>query len=238
MKNIGIIGLGEIGSSLNKIYIEKGYTPKIIDPKTNHNDDLKNCDILNICIPFSESFVKIINDYIFKFKPVLTVIHSTVAPGTTKQINGLVCHSPVRGLHPNLDIGIKTFLKYIGSEIKEAATLYSEHLNELQIPFYICKNTLTTEYGKLLDTTYYGLCIAFHADVKQLCDLNKLDFDEVMTSFNTSYNDGYIKLNKNNVIRPVLYATEKIGGHCVIPNANILKKYMNSNFIDGILKYE
>lgn len=38
--------------------------------------------------------------------------------------------------------------------------------------------------------------------------------------------------------RPVLYPTSKIGGHCVVPNANILKKYMNSLLIDGILKYE
>ena len=59
-----------------------------------------------------------------------------------------------------------------------------------------------------------------------------------MTVFNTSYNEGYKKLGKNNVVRPVLYPTEKIGGHCVVPNAKILKDYMNTKTIQSILEYE
>ena len=108
----------------------------------------------------------------------------------------------------------------------------------MNIKSYICKDTKTTEYAKLLSTSYYGMCIAFHADVAKLCEDEKLNFDEVMTAFNTSYNEGYIKLNKDNVVRPVLYPTKKIGGHCVVPNAKILKDYMNTKTIQSILEYE
>lgn len=238
MEEIVIIGYGEIGSALTKVYQEKGYNVKIVDPKLGKNDTIDSCDILNICIPYNDRFVEIVNNYIQQISPKLTIIHSTVMSGTTKQINGLTCHSPVRGVHPNLDTGIKTFVKYIGSESKEASNIYANHLQSLGIQYYVCKNSLTTEYAKLLDTTYYGLCIAFHSEVKNLCEQNGLNFEEVMTLYNKTYNDGYTKLEKNNVIRPVLYGTDKIGGHCVIPNAKLLKEHIDDSFLDSILKYE
>ncbi len=236
---IGIVGYGEIGSSLAKVYSEfSQYEVKVFDPYLNKNDDLTDVNILNICIPFIDNFIGVVNEYIEKYNPEYTVIHSTVSPGTTEKIIGKVCHSPVRGLHPNLDLGIKTFLKYIGSEDQDVSISYQKHLEELGIKSYICKSSKTTEYSKLLDTTYYGMCIAFHADVAALCENEGLDFDEVMTLYNKTYNEGYNNLGKPNVMRPVLYASKKIGGHCVTPNANILKEYFDSKSIDLILKYE
>jgi len=236
---IGIVGYGEIGSSLEKVYVQSSqYEVSIVDPYVGKNDDLSNVDILNICIPFIDNFVGVVKDYIQKYNPKYTVIHSTVSPGTTEKIGRRVCHSPVRGLHPNLDTGIKTFLKYIGADDQSVGLEYQQHLKDMGIESYICKNSKTTEYSKLLDTTYYGVCIAFHADVMELCEKEGVDFDEVMTLYNKTYNEGYSKLGKPNVVRPVLYGTKKIGGHCVTPNAHILKEYFDSKFIDLILKYE
>ena len=236
---IGIIGYGEIGSSIAKVYESfDGYDVRVVDPYQNRNDDIEGVEVLNICIPFIENFVGVVQDYIAKANPRYTIVHSTVAPGTTELVGGKVCHSPMRGLHPNLDLGMKTFLKYIGPVDQEVAGLYQEHLNEMGITSYICKNSKTTEYAKLLDTTYYGVCIAFHADVAQVCENEELEFDEVMTLFNQSYNEGYTELGKSNVVRPVLYATKKIGGHCVVPNAKILKDYMNTKTVQSILDYE
>ena len=236
---VGIIGYGEIGSSLAKVYNDfPQFEVLVVDPAVGFTDDLTGVEIINICIPFIDNFVSVVQDYIDQVKPRLTVIHSTVAPGTTKKINGRVCHSPVRGVHPNLDTGIKTFLKYIGSEDYDAAVEYQEHLSSMNIESNICKDTKTTEYAKLLSTSYYGVCIAFHNDVYKVCNDENLDFDEVMTLFNTTYNEGYTKLGKENVTRPVLYPTEKIGGHCVVPNAKILKDYMNTKTVQSILEYE
>lgn len=236
---IGIVGYGEIGSSLAKVYSEfPEYEVAVVDPYLEKNDNLSNCDFLNICIPFIDNFVEVVQNYIDIFSPKCTVIHSTVAPGTTSKIKGKVCHSPVRGLHPNLDLGIKIFLKYIGADDREVGILYQNHLSEMGIKSHICKSSKTTEYSKLLDTTYYGLCIGFHADVMNLCENEGIDFDEVMTLYNQTYNEGYSQLGKPNVVRPVLYGTNKIGGHCVVPNAKILKDYFDSETIDLILKYE
>ena len=235
---IGIVGYGEIGSSIAKVYrCLDGFTVKVVDPSHNLNDNIKGVEILNICIPFVKDFVSVVKNYITQSNPRYTIIHSTIAPGTTKLIGGKVCHSPMRGLHPNLDSGMKTFLKYIGPEDEESAHLYKKHLNDIGIKAHVCKDSKTTEYAKLLDTTYYGVCIAFHADVAQLCDSENMDFKEVMTLYNQSYNEGYMKLCKDNVFRPVLYPTKKIGGHCVVPNAKILQQYMNTKTVQSILDY-
>ena len=45
MNKIGIIGYGEIGSSLHNVYKEFEYDVKIIDPFIGLNDDLSNCDL-------------------------------------------------------------------------------------------------------------------------------------------------------------------------------------------------
>ena len=236
---IGIIGYGEIGSSIASVYTAfNKFDLKIVDPFVGYNDDISGVEILNICIPFVENFVEIVKTYISKSNPNYTIVHSTVAPGTTKLIGGKICHSPMRGLHPNLDLGMKTFLKYIGPEDTDSAVLYQNHLKSIGIDSYICKDSKTTEYAKLLDTTYYGVCIAFHSDVAKICEKENIDFDEVMTYYNKSYNDGYTKLGKENVVRPVLYPAQKIGGHCVVPNAKILKNYMDTKTVNSILDYE
>ncbi len=231
---IGILGYGEIGQAIARFY----KNPKIKDLK--RDDGLEGIDVLHICIPYSKDFVKIVKLQIRKIKPKLTIIHSTVAPGTTQKIGGLVVHSPIRGVHPNLFEGIKTFVKYIGSDNKKAASIAKEHFRSLGIKTKVFSPSTTTELGKLLDTTYYGLCIAWHGEMKKLCDQYCVDFDQAVTHFNQSYNQGYKKLGKKNVIRPILYPPENsiIGGHCVIPNAEILKKHFKSKALELVLKHK
>jgi UDP-N-acetyl-D-mannosaminuronate dehydrogenase len=236
-QKIGILGFGEVGQAIAKFY------PKPYIKDLNRDDGLENCDVLNICIPYKdESFVDIVLEEISKANPKLVIIHSTVAPGTTKKIaekiKVAVAHSPIRGVHPYLYEGIKTFIKYIGAESEEAGKRAEEHLNSLGIKTKVVIPSKASELAKLFCTTYYGLCIAWHGEMKRICDQEGLNFDEVATEFNKTYNEGYKALGKTNVIRPALVPPEgKIGGHCVIPNAEILKKYYQSEAFDFILKY-
>ena len=79
-QKIGILGYGEVGKAIAKFYKK----PLIKDLK--RDDNLENSDILNICIPYSKNFVKIVREQIKFSKPELTIIHSTVAPGTKKKL--------------------------------------------------------------------------------------------------------------------------------------------------------
>ena len=218
MKKIGIIGYGEIGQSLEKLYLGKDFVIQINDTGLELDQITSDVDVLNIAIPFTdqEKFVNIVSHYILDLEPKLTIIHSTITPGTTLKVlsklegKHLVVHSPVRGIHPNLYEGLKTFTKFIGA---------------------------ATELAKVLSTTYYGLCIAFHDDMNKLCKEHNVKYEEVATKWNKTYNDGYNKLGMDNVIRPVLYPPKdgKIGGHCVVPNAELCKQFFDSLALDYII---
>ena len=118
---VGIIGYGEIGSSLAKVYQEKGLVPMIRD--LNVNTIHGKIDILDICLPYGENFISTVNSYIDLYLPKLTIIHSTVPVGTTKQISRPVVHSPVRGVHPNLKEGIEKFAWH--GEMKKMCDKYN-----------------------------------------------------------------------------------------------------------------
>lgn len=239
MNNIGILGYGEVGKAVSCLYKFSEKSPKIKD--LEDDTDLNNLDILHVCIPFSDTFEQTIIETLETNKPKYCIIHSTVAPHTTKNINDKtnnifkVCHSPVRGIHPNLLQGLLTFESYFGCDFD----LESLEKHLLSLGLKIKKvSSLTSETAKLLDTTYYGLCIAWHGEVKKICDQLDINFEEVSTDYNKSYNEGYKKLGKENVVRPVLYAPENIGGHCVIPNTEILKNHFKSLAFDLILSYK
>lgn len=229
---VGIIGFGEVGQALARFYSK----PRIVD--LQRHDDLSGVAILHVCIPYSRTFVKIVKSYIKTVKPKLTIIHSTVPVGTTKRLGSLVVHSPVRGVHPHLYEGIKTFVKYIGADNKLAARRAQSHLKSLGIRTQVFSSSRTTELGKLLDTTYYGLCIAFHGEMAKLCRQYHLDFDQVVTQFNLSYNQGYTKLGMPQVVRPVLRPpVGTIGGHCILQNVELLKKNSTSTAFALIQEY-
>jgi len=259
---IGILGYGEVGKALYSCYRDAHgvYVGDVWCPYDNTlkdlaelalydsngpMDDFNNISVLNVCIPWNETFISTVQNYIQSYRPSLVIIHSSVAPKTTQQLQGLfpfchVVHSPIRGVHPQLHEGLKTFVKYVGCETHEAGTCTEEHF----LKYTSIKNikimtpSINTELGKLLDTTYYGLCIAFHEDIKRLCDKEYANFDDVFTHFNQTYNEGYMSLGKENVIRPVLYPPNgHIGGHCVIPNSKILYDKYSFEPASFVLRY-
>jgi UDP-N-acetyl-D-mannosaminuronate dehydrogenase len=235
--NIGILGYGEVGRAIANFY-------KRVKIKDLERDDgLEGIGVLNVCIPWTNDFIKVVTEEIKKTKPKLTIIHSTVPPGVTKKVanstRAFVVHSPVRGVHPDIYRGIKTFVKYIGTDDKKAGELAKRHLKSLGIKTRVFQPSVITETGKLLSTSYYGLCIAWHGEMKKICDKAGVDFEKAVTDFNKTYNQGYMKLGKSNVVRPVLYPPKDgIGGSCVCQNAQIIKKYFQSQAIDLILKYK
>lgn len=244
-KTIGILGVGEVGKSLYEVYSD--YSDEfdiILKDKNDYNTDLSNVYILNVCIPYSECFFNVVSSEILKNKPKYVIIHSTVPIGTTKKIKETtyfnnICHSPIRGNHPKLKKSIKTFIKYIGCDNKKISKKIKKHYKKIGIRSKILIDSDNTELLKLLCTTYYGLCISWHNEMKKICDYFNLKFENV-ENWNRSYNDGYFKMKLKKFIRPVLYnpPNGKIEGHCIIPNAKILNKQFESSMIKNIIELE
>lgn len=204
------MGIGEIGTAIAKIFnadgIDKGQTA-----------DQKSYKYLHICIPNSDDFIDIVREYQDKYSPDYTIIHSSVAPGTSRQLNAI--HSPVIGLHPHLEEGIRTFTKFLGGE---DASMVADEFRRAGLKIYIFDKPETTELMKALDTTKYGVDIDYTKDVKTQCENYGVPF-EAWTLWTENYNNGYVKLGHPEYVRPNLVPImTPIGGHCVMPNLELI----------------
>lgn len=220
-----IIGAGEIGLSLGNV-LSSAYDVKFYDPIKGLITE-ERFDIINICYPYNDKFIEITKNYIEKFQPKLTIVHSTVPVGTTRKIGGKIIHSPVNGRHPRLEEGIKTFTKFVGGLDGESIYSALEFLRKAGIKTSALSSPEATEMAKIFCTTYYGWNLIFQKELLKLCEENNLPFHEVYTIWNTAYNEGYLKLGEIRFIRPVLNPIGgEIGGHCVIPNCDLFQSFL------------
>ncbi len=249
--NVGILGLGEVGSAL-KVIISPHFT--VFTRDLNHDEfQDQTIDILHVCIPYSDKFVSSLVAAIKELKPQLTIIHSTIKPGTTheayRQTNSNLVHSPIIGLHNAKTAGafhhpqtlsfidfISSAPKIIGPIDQTSYQLAHDHLTRVGLKVERFNSPLETEMAKILSTTYYGWNILFQKWVHQLCLQTDADFDQVYTRYNQHYNQVYHQ-SLPHVVRPVLsHHPGPIGGHCVLPNATILMDWLNDPLIDFFFK--
>jgi len=246
-KKIGILGYGEIGYGIGEFYVspiqvkdKKKLGSVILKNNIKVEDFSSDLDVLHVCIPWSKGFIEIVKREIEESKAKLVFIHSTVKPGTIIQLGDNVVHAPNRSSHPDIYKQMKAFVQYVGFDNEKIGIEAGKYLEqEFGLKVKLVKNSINTELGKLLSTTYYGLCIAYHGEMQRLCDEYNADFDAVATDFNYTYNQGYAKLDKFHFIRPTLYPPEGgIGGTCVVPNCEILKEFFDSKVLDLVLEYK
>ncbi|CAM9206659.1 unnamed protein product [Pylaiella littoralis] len=255
--SVGILGNGEIGSALYKVYQLAGYTNNVVvrDPRKGLESSLSGCDTVNVCIPFSghDRFVEALVDLHLKHGCVV-IIQSTVACGTTDRVQArlphlVCCHSPVRGVHPALAEGLLAFEKYVGVSDaflrdEQVKSNLVRHVRSLGMQPVLCR-AKESELAKIVSTTLYGVNIAAVTDVSRLCEDSGVDFGTVFTRWQTGYNSGYRALGKENVCRPVLTpiptnpeGERVIGGHCVLPNCVILRENArDTNLADFVLRF-
>ena len=231
--NSVVVGLGEVGSAVRDVLSEK-YAVHGVDIATEITFD--ECEYLNICIPYSDRFVEIVNNYVDKFKPILTVIHSTVLPGITRKINGQAVFSPIRGRHQEgLEYGLKTYVKYIGYNGEEEGELAKKYLGKVFLKTKIIENTNKTELMKILCLLRYGLHLEIADLMNDICKDYKFDYKTIVKEWDGNYNEG-IKRKHLEMQRPIYDPpNNRIGGHCVIPVVRLFAKNYRSEYIDRFL---
>lgn len=210
-----IIGKGEIGTALFKI-LKKKYLVFIKDTEPLN---LEGVETMHICFPYSKNFVRYVKEYQKQYKPKYTIIHSTVPMGTSRECNAF--HSPVRGIHPHLSKSLKTFVKYLAP----FSLRLKRYFEKAGIQIQLVRKTETTELMKLYCTTIYGLNIVIEKEIYELCKRYGVDFKTIYTDCNRTYNEGYQKLGYPQYKKYILqHRKGQIGGHCIINNAELIKK--------------
>jgi UDP-glucose 6-dehydrogenase len=237
--------MGEVGKALCTI-LSRTYPTVGIDKEQEYKSSV---DVMHVCFPYSADFKKQVKGYIDKYRPKLTVIHSTVPVGTTDSFDGLVYHSPVKGKHPNLENSIKTFVKDIGGNNDDCRQCggctdcnnkkmwgveLERYFSNANIPAsYGGKSAKDTEFAKIMCTTRYGWEIVFCKEMKRLCDKHGVNFDYAYTIFNQDYNNGYDSLGDKQFHRSILSPVDgRIGGHCVINNCKLDKNFITDTILD------
>jgi UDP-N-acetyl-D-mannosaminuronate dehydrogenase len=233
-----VVGLGEVGLPLHELLSECGkflvYGFDIDEVRMSSigqksvPDDV---DVMHICIPcFSQDrFVNVVANYVMRFKPKLLVINSTVPPGTTmkihRQCNCLVAHSPVRGVHRNLEHmkwELKRWTKYVGGAGAESGDAAGKHFEMAGLKTEVLKSCIETELAKLFETTYRAWMIACFQEMHRISVFFGADFDDAVDFLEDTHR---VRLD-----RPVMFP-DVIGGHCLLPDAELLLKSHDSKFL-------
>jgi hypothetical protein len=219
MKHL-IVGYGEVGQALHKIFPEADFYDWKISTSADM-DRLKDIafDAVHICFPYFNNFEQSVSHYSMYFQDALVIVHSSVPVGTCDRLG--VVHSPVRGVHPQLEQGIRTFVKFFGGARAPAA---AKIFRDRGIKTMCSDSAADTEALKLWDTTIYGWNILIEKAIHAYCEEHGLDFGIVYKLANLTYNEGYEKLGRPEFKKYVLKDYPgPIGGHCVRENWELLR---------------
>jgi UDP-N-acetyl-D-mannosaminuronate dehydrogenase len=223
-----IAGMGEVGKPLANI-LSKTYECVNVDIAPVEID--KPCSVLHICYPFQiGDFATTTAKYIRKYKPALTVINSTVTPGTTRRIQMTVgqeshlAYSPVRGKHARMESDMQRYKKFVSAFTEDALISAKSHFEGAGFQTDTFRTPEIAELSKLIETTALGVQIAWAQEMERLAARYEASFDEVNAILKE------IDFLPSNVFPGV------IGGHCVMPNIALLKTQFQSQFLDTIVE--
>ena len=232
-----ILGMGEVGETLFDLLVDRKIDCVGIDldnskcKNYSKNEIIKNPQYLHVCLPGELiKFTDIVIEYIEKIKNIQAVIiHSTVKPGTTKiiqeKVSPPVLFSPVRGVHRRFLDDIKKYTKFISFDDTDIDSKIKKDLEKRFEKVDWMSTTKTAELAKILvDTTYYGWLINYAQITKMICEKENVDFDEMW-----KFAD---EIHENLGNRPKMFPGI-IGGHCVIPNLDLIE-YENLDIIKKI----
>jgi len=232
-----ILGMGEVGETLFDLLVDRKFDCIGIDlddskcKNYTENEIIENPQYLHVCLPGElEKFTDIVIEWVNKIKNIqVVVIHSTVKPGTTKTIQERssipILFSPVRGVHRRFLDDIKKYTKFISFDGTEINSKIKKDLENRFEKVDWMSTTKTAELAKILvDTTYYGWLINYAQITKMICEKENIDFDEMW-----KFAD---EIHENLGNRPKMFPGI-IGGHCVIPNLNLVE-YENLDMIKTV----
>jgi len=220
-----VVGQGEIGKPLRNIL---GRTYRCIGIDIEPVEVVEPCSAMHICYPYQvPDFVATTAAYIGKYKPQLTIINSTVVPGTTRRVydasGAKLAYSPVRGKHLRMEEDMLRYKKFVAGTDDISTTLALEHFTAAGF----CTDRFRTpeigELAKLIETTWLGILIGWAQEVERFAESYGGSFEEV-----------------NAFIREIDFLPShifpgRIGGHCVMPNIELLQQRIQSQFLDTVV---
>jgi len=122
---------------------------------------------------------------------------------------------------------MKRWTKYVGGADAKAAEAACKHFEKMGLKVKALKSCAETELAKLFETTYRAWMIACFQEMHRIARAFGADFDDVVDFLEDTHR---VRLD-----RPIMFPGF-IGGHCLIPNTELLLQSYDSEFLRLILK--
>jgi hypothetical protein len=224
MKHL-IIGMGEVGQSLLSFALSNGCQAAGRDLVESGQ---READVLHVAYPYGAEFVSATAAYLDAYRPQSAIIHSTVIPGTTESVAERagcpIAYSPVRGRHDDDGQMVRDLGHYVKFYATDGADLAGEDLQEMGFNVERFNSVRGLELAKLCETTYTGLLIAWAQEMDRYCTQQSADFEEL-----------HKFLAEPEYLPRFMFQPGYIGGHCILPNIDLLNSLRESSLLDAIL---
>lgn len=218
-----VIGLGEVGRPLLETL--RG-THQAVGRDVGHQA-FHGVRILHLCFPFGPEFVSAANRYVRLYEPEVVVVNSTVVPGTTRAIQQATgtaaVYSPVRGKHARMAEELQRYRKFVAGTSAQAVAAAEDHFAAAGMITQRMSSFESLELAKLLETTYFGVLIAWAQEMDRFAVSVDADYWEALGFF-----------EEIGFFPPVGFEPGYIGGHCVMPNLDLLEQVRRSPWIDAV----
>ena len=225
-----VAGLGEIGLPILKLISKKetavGYdlNTKLMNSRKFKKFENMETRFLHIAIPVNKNFNSNVIELNNKFQPKCIILHSTISPGTTQQIQNKLkiplIFSATRGVHKRMLKDLQRYTKFFAisknaPKKQWAITEYRKTMKKCGIRTKQMSKPETLELAKILcDTSYLGWLINYAQLTNTIAIKHNVNYDEMWT-----FSD---EIHEELGNRPKMFPGF-IGGHCVIPNLDLMQ---------------
>jgi UDP-N-acetyl-D-mannosaminuronate dehydrogenase len=218
-----VVGLGEVGKPLLAV-LEGAHR---VAGRDVENHPFRGVQILHLCYPFGPDFVSSASRYASMYGPEVVVVNSTVVPGTSRTVEEATgiptVYSPVRGKHTGMKEELLRYKKWVAGTHPEAVGRVEDHFRAAGMVTGRMSSFEVLELAKLLETSYFGILLAWAQEM-----------DRFAADLGADYWEAVQLTEDIDFFPPVTFEPGHIGGHCVMPNLELLERVRKSLFIDVI----
>jgi hypothetical protein len=246
--NIAIIGFGKVGKAIyNLIRPRLTHDERIdkLDPALTLTSTLKKeeyYDVIHVTIPFlsKDQYRQAMYSYAsLGDDATMWIIHSTLDPNVLTDINpqGHRFYSPIRNRERQMTEEMEVMPWLIAPLILHNFNFLrnpmKDYLQEIGVEYVWYTDAYALAYGKLMETTWFGMEIAFCQMMQIVCQDNDWNFDEAYTHYVQES-----RIGKDYRMEPVQYIPRSvfvpnvIEGTCVMQNIKLVK---NGGLADSVL---
>jgi UDP-N-acetyl-D-mannosaminuronate dehydrogenase len=118
---------------------------------------------------------------------------------------------------------LRKYTKFVGGVDKSAGAEAAAHFESIGLKTKVLSSAEAAEIAKLSETTYFGLLIAWAQEVQRYADLIGVSYDEIVSFY-----------EEVAFFPAVKYFPGVIGGHCVMPNIELLRRFDDSEILRAI----